>query len=410
MGDTANLPKQPGAKDRLGFFWEDPAEAVVQLTDAFLKQLEQVAQKEEPFKLGGEIEQDEWDNAKASPRPVVEKWFYEDVGVFIAPGGTGKTTLILYQAIHIVLELELFGYRVCHSGAVVILTAEDSRETLIARLRYMAMQMQLSDKQIQTIQEEIIITDVSGSGFKLTTVVRDVVVPHERNVKAFILAASEVHPAIIFIDPAVSFGIGESRVNDAEQGLVDTARRIRNELGCAVMYVHHTGKQNARESTLDQYSGRGGSAFADGARMVHVIQKLDAQEWLAATGDTLQQDEFGFVYARPKISAARPQPKIYLKRMHYTFERFEQSMDADAALTTNADRVWRFLKDEQAEGTPHSKNSLEEKLKGTLTQKAVRAAVERLKLDGRVMDEKMTTTGRGGMRACLRPLDLNGPE
>src|SRR5262249_47471147 len=160
-----------------------------------------------------------------------------------------------FEAIHIVLGLELFGYEVVNGGLVIILTAEDTREMLIARLRGIASQMGLSEDEMRRIRANIIITDVSGKGFKLTDVVRDVLNPSS-HVDRFILAAQVVMPAIVFIDPAVSFGVGESRVNDAEQGLIEAARKIRNELGCAVIYIHHTGKQSARGGAVDQYAGR----------------------------------------------------------------------------------------------------------------------------------------------------------
>ena len=68
-------------------------------------------------------------------------------------------------------------------------------------------------------------------------------------------------PAVVLFDPMVSFGASEGLVNDNEQGVITAARRIVKGLDCCVRVVHHTGKGNARERTLDQYSGRGGSAL-----------------------------------------------------------------------------------------------------------------------------------------------------
>ena len=93
----------------------------------------------------------------------------------------------------------------------------------------------------------------------------------------------------------MSFGVGESRVNDAEQGLIEAFRIIRNQLDCCVEGIHHTGKANARDKSTDQYSGRGGSALADGARMVAVLYTLTPSEWLQATGTSLGADESGLV-------------------------------------------------------------------------------------------------------------------
>lgn len=381
-------------------------EQEVKFATAFLEQLKTISERGTPFDLSPPISEEEWYSSSASPICIVENWFYEDVGVFVAPGGTGKTTLILFEAVHIVLGMPLFGHRVINPGPVLILTAEDSREGLVARLRFICSQLRLSDEEISKVRQEVIITDVSGKGFKLTTVERDTVVP-SRNAERFIRAAAKMHPALVVIDPAVSFGIGESRVNDAEQGLIDAARRIRNELRCGVVYVHHTGKANARDKTLDQYSGRGGSAFADGSRMVHILQSVSSQDWLKATGDELQDGEFGFVLARPKISYATPQPHLYLKRKGHIFTRYDHSEDKTVALHANAEKVWRFLKDEISEGRRHSGRKLEEL--ELMPQKALRGAIAQLMDEGRLERSSMTTTGRGGSHSYLRPIDLEGP-
>lgn len=371
---------------------------------SFFDEMERRSEAVDPLKLGGPISCDEWTSARGKQPAVVDRWFYEDVGVFIAPGGTGKTTLLLFQMIHIVLGLDLFGYEVRSPGPVVLLTAEDSRETLVARLRFMCHELCLSDEQVREVRDSVIITDVSGLGIKLTTVEKDVVMP-SKQLDRLIVQIGVLCPSLVVIDPMVSFGVGESRVNDAEQGMIDAARRIRNTVHCAVLYVHHTGKMNAREKTTDQYSGRGGSALADGARMVHVLQRLDTGEWTTATGDTLGPQDSGFVLARSKMTWCEPQPDVYLKRRGYIFERIasvDPSEGAGAITRQNAEKVHQFLKDEFLKGSKHTGRTLQEmKL---LPRTAMRAAIERLMTDGRVVSEAVTT-GRGGARTFLRPVD-----
>ena len=162
----------------------------------------------------------------------------------MAPGGTGKTTVELFEAVHIVLGRSLYGLRVYRPGAVLILTAEDSREILVARLRAICDAMELSDEDRSKVMRDVRISDVRGLGVKLTRVASEVVVPAPV-VNRIIAACKGQNIALIVIDPAVSFGVGESRVNDAEQGLIDAARKLVRELDCCVRYVHHVGKVNA---------------------------------------------------------------------------------------------------------------------------------------------------------------------
>lgn len=400
-----------------GFFWRDtPSDnadhtertqegAIVKVAAAFFDEMDRRSEKLNPLKLDGPISFDEWRSARGKQPCIVDRWFYEDVGVFIAPGGTGKTTLLLFQIIHIVLGLDLFGYEVRAPGPVVILTAEDSRETLVARLRFMCHELGLTDEQVREVRESVFITDVSGKGIKLTTVEKDVVMP-SKQLDRLIVEVGLICPSLVVIDPMVSFGVGESRINDAEQGMIDAARRIRNTARCAVLYVHHTGKGNARERTTDQYSGRGGSALADGARMVHVLQRLSPGEWTTATGDALGPNEGGFVLARAKMTWCEPQPDVYLKRRGYTFERMaavEPSEGAAASMKNDCTRLWQLLKDELQEGRKHSGKSLEGI--SPMPQKMTRQVLQRLLFDGWVVNEKMATTGRGGAHSYLLPVD-----
>lgn len=152
-----------------GFFWDAPLppeeeritagqaayldsnadkSGLVTLARSFLDEIERRHDRINPLKLDGPISASEWKHARASQPPIVDRWFYEDVGCFIAPGGTGKTTLLLFQIIHIVLGRDLFGHRIRNTGTVVLLTAEDSRETLVARLRYMCTAMSLTEAEM----------------------------------------------------------------------------------------------------------------------------------------------------------------------------------------------------------------------------------------------------------------------
>lgn len=412
----------------LGFFWKGPPpdeddsppitarEAalrdpyadksdIVTLAKTFFAEMEERYERVNPLKLDGPISEGEWWEARSTQPSVVDQWFYEDVGCFIAPGGTGKTTLLLFQVIHIVLGRPLFGYEVTAPGPVVVITAEDSRETLVARLRQMCIEMQLTEEEIREVREDIIITDVSGKGIKLTTVEKDVVMP-SKSLDKLIVEIGVLCPSLLIIDPMVSFGIGESRVNDSEQGLIDAARRIRNAVHCAVIYVHHTGKENARNRTTDQYSGRGGSALSDGARMIHVLQRLDPEDWTKATGDLLQESESGFILARPKMTWCRPQPDIYLKRRSYTFHRHDHIAETDGAQRVNQiaeDKVWKFIADEWQAGRRHTQNTVQDAR--VLPQQATRKTVARLLAQGRLSKED-AGGGRGGAHHFLRPCEV----
>lgn len=282
---------------------------------------------------------------------------------------------------------------------------------LVARLRFICNQMNLDEADMQHVRESIMISDVSGTGFKLTDVRRDVVAP-SKQVESLTTGLRAFKPAVIFIDPAVSFGVGESRVNDAEQGLVDAGRRIRNELGCAVIYVHHTGKQSARDKVGDQYAGRGGSAFADGSRMVQVLQVMEPKEWLTATGDELAQGETGFRLTRPKLSYAQRQGDLFIKRCGHLFARYDHSSEGAAmAVRNSAEKLLARIKREVSEGKQPTQNGMFDiKEELGMTKNEISAGIRLLLSEQRLGHEPTGHKGRGGVREYLRPMDCGGPE
>jgi len=348
----------------------------------------------------------ELEAARPTPDCIVERLYYADVGNLIAPGGVGKTTLELFIAVHIALGISVFGERVLKPGPVMIITAEDSREILVARIRSIVDALGLDAPDRATVMDRV--RDVSGAGFKLTKVIDDVVMP-SGNLDAVIATARTIRPVLIVIDPAVSFGVGESRVNDAEQGLVEAARKMRNDLNCAVVYVHHSGKMNARDKTLDQYSGRGGSAFADGARMVHVLQPLTHKEWQAATGDILADDETGLILARPKMSYCPKPSDLYIRRRGYLFEHVHPaSMSKAVLIERQANQLWQLLSEGIRLGRYHTKNTLEHAETCDLTRAQMRAALSWLEADGRLEQRRHPNAGQRGSRQYLHPVGSPG--
>jgi regulatory protein RepA len=361
-----------------------------------------------PAKPGGlsapGISEAEMNAAHLTPDCIVENLLFADVGVEIAPGGIGKTTVTIRAAIGIALGRPVFGETVRKPGRVLVLTAEDSRQILVARLRACMAAMELTEAERRTVLDGVRIADVSGAGFKLTEVVGDVVRP-AANVDALIELAREIKPVLIVIDPAVSFGVGEGRVNDSEQGLIEAARGVRNALNCCVLYVHHSGKQNARERTLDQYSGRGGSAFADGSRMVLVLQDLSPADFKAATGQHLSDGETGLILARPKLSYCPPQPPIYIKRKGFAFEHVAPLPSSKGAkLDAAADQLWQLLVDELAAGRRHSKATLEQVAGETMKRAEIRGALARLEASGRIEYRDDTGTRKHGPQRYIHPL------
>jgi len=158
--------------------------------------------------------------APLTPACIVDAYLFADVGAIPGPGGTGKTTLFLFESVHIVLVRRLYGLEVRTPGTVVIVTAEDRKDILMARLLRIMEAMGLSQEEQVRVCTGVLIWDVSGSTCRLTELDR------QGNVVLTGLADSIVErfrdepPVLMGLDPAVSFGIGERIVNDNEHSLI----------------------------------------------------------------------------------------------------------------------------------------------------------------------------------------------
>lgn len=333
------------------------------------------------------INKEELRKARLTPRCVLPELLYADVRTRISAGGTGKTTVALFEAVTLALGKELWGRTPKHPCRTVIVTREDSREILVARMREIMDAMFLDDAEVAQVLANLLIVDVSGVSFRLSSVAEDVVIPNAQNLNWLVANLKAWKPDWIIFDPLVSFGVGESRVNDAEQGLIEAFRVLRNHLDCCIEGIHHSGKANAREKNTDQYAGRGGSALSDGCRMVVVMQPLEADEWLKATGMRLSDGESGIVMALPKLSFAGKQGPIYIRRDGYRFSRvmpMRRSPEQEEAAIEN--QVCQFITYEYSQDRRYSNKDLEgsaRRLK--LTREQIRSAITALKVSGKVV-------------------------
>ena len=329
----------------------------------------------------------ELEAAEIHPREILPHALYADVRVRVAAGATGKTTLQLHEAVYLALGRELWGRIPPKPCRTVIVTREDTRKILVARLREIIKANALSEIEIQQVLSSVAIVDLTGENFRLSLVAENVVIPNTLAITEMVEAFRNFAPDWIVFDPLVSFGVGESRVNDAEQGLIEAFRIIRNRLDCCVEGIHHTGKANARDKSTDQYSGRGGSALADGARMVAVLNTLNHSEWLQATGTTLGADESGLVMSLAKLSYCTPQEAIYIRRCGYLFKSVtvsKRTIEQESAAIT--EQVFQFLCDQHAQGRQYSKADLDNQTNTlNLTRGQIRAACTELKVSGRVL-------------------------
>jgi len=205
------------------------------------------------------------------PDILVEGYLYKDVGMTYGPGGVAKTTTLLYEHLLYAMGLPFDGHKPIRPLKTLFISAEDTNEMYLAKVNEFLQTLQVGrDQALQGRQNiGVIYTGDSPTPWRLTKVEKDTVVIDDRFKDELLTIKEEFPFDVVVFDPAVSFGVGEARVNDAEQGLITAARWLVGNCDCAVEFVHHTGKGKDRTG---QYGYRGGSAFGDGARRVRSVE------------------------------------------------------------------------------------------------------------------------------------------
>lgn len=358
---------------------------------------------EQRFSISG-ISREELASAKATPRVLVKNLLYADVRFRIAAGGVGKTTLLLHEAARLAVGKDVWGQLPEQPLRTCLVTREDSREILVARLR--EVMFNFTDREVEQALNNIRILDISNESFRLSRILGDVVEPHLENINDLCNALAPFRPDWVVFDPLISFGVGEARVNDAEQGIVEAFRIIRNRLNCCVEGIHHSGKANARERALDQYAGRGGSSMADGSRMMVVMQPLDAKEWLQKTGTRLDVGESGLVMALPKLSYAPPQNPVFIRRHGFYFSWEMESQTApDQVAQINAQTVLEFIRSEWLKSRRYGKSEMDDQTdRLQLSRKQIRAALSELTVSGQLLYHAV----KGMSGSHYQPVSLGG--
>ncbi len=339
--------------------------------------------------------------ASLTPTCIVESHTYADLAQIVASGGTGKTTLVLHELICISLSRPVWGLKVKKPGWSLIVTAEDQRERLVARIREIMDAMDLSPIERKRAMADLAIWDVTGEQIKLTYA-RDGNLQLTTLADEIVEAYQDDPPVVVLFDPLVSFGVSEERVNDNEQALVTAARRIIRGLGCCVRYVHHTGQAAARSKTIDQYSGRGGSALPDGSRMTFVLQTWEPDDKLTPPpGCKPDRHSSITILARPKLSYSPPNlPLIWIKRTGFKFEHFvELNVTPEQKTNARIEQLHQFLTFELSQDRRYTKRQLDDcTSKIGMTRAEIREALTELQVSGRVLDQQLPKHLRQGSR------------
>lgn len=248
------------------------------------------------------------DPASLAPRP----WLYgkhllrRQVSVTVAPGGVGKSSMTIVEALAMASGKELLGEWVKEPMRVWLYNLEDPRDELERRIIGAMIHHSITQADI----EDRICFD-SGRERTLCTAIqgREGVKILKPEIEAMAEALTGRGIDVLVVDPFVS----SHQVSENDNGAIDMVAkewaRLADRCNCAIELVHHTRKLNGE--TASSESSRGAVALLGAARSARVLNRMtDAERENAG----LMNDEATyFSVTRDKANLAPSGKRVWRK-------------------------------------------------------------------------------------------------
>lgn len=344
-----------------------------------------------------------------APPFVVDRLLPRAHGAENAIGGAGKTTRHIWEAAHIILGRDLYGQRVLQPGPVLMVTKEDDAELFRHRIHeVIANMIDVSAEDRKRIGQHLHVLVLTGTDERLAMAGMNGNLVKTDLAERIVAAYGQEGLALVEFDPFNMFGPGERYVNDGEAAALTAMANISRSLRCAVRATSHVSKAVGRDGTSDAHSGRGGSAGGDNSRFVWNYWRYDSERDKGIVPSELTGvADAGDLYRLhiPKLTAAKAAfDRVWIVRQGFSFRWHADALVTptqrrDATADADALRVLEHLRKAREQDGYHTLRELEdESVTIGVGQKRIRAAVSRLKRDGRLEERELPVELRKGAR------------
>lgn len=234
-----------------------------------------------------------WKDPKSLPRREFafgKHYIRKYVSVTVAPGGLGKTSNSVVEALSMASGKELTGDKPPRRLRVWLFNAEDPRDEMDRRIMAACLHYGLSP------------ADIEGHLFLDTGREQELIVMHEDKKTGVTINAPIVEAVaaqirkygidVLIVDPFVS----THRVNENDNGAIDKVAKlwaqIADDTNCAIDVVHHLRKLADREATVED--ARGAISLIGAARSVRVLNRMSIDDANAAGID--EKDRYSYFH------------------------------------------------------------------------------------------------------------------
>lgn len=226
--------------------------------------------------------------------------------VTVAPGGLGKSTLVLAEMLAIATGRPILGITPTKRERVVYYNAEDPTEEIDRRVLAICALHGICQKELvgwfyrSSGRDKDIILAAGENG--------EIAEPVFEYIEKWALS---VNPGVFAFDPLANM-TESPETNDVFRRLGKRISRMADTLNCSIEIVHHTRKLNGREAEIED--SRGGGALIGAVRAGRVLNPMTPDEAVRAGLDT-HIDHFR-IEAAGKNNLSRPAPNaIWFQRI-----------------------------------------------------------------------------------------------
>lgn len=285
---------------------------------------------------------------------LFKDWSTEDISIITADGGTGKTTLKLFEAICLALGDRFIGFDCVQRGKTLFITGEDSVAKLGAILGAIMNQMGLfapgeeNAAKVQTVLNSVLIKKDAD----LCLISKDrqgFIFPNTSAMEKLMHAVDDIKPKMIVFDPIASFWGSESALNDMNKAVTKFMSELVDRSQASVEMINHMGKSSSAAKDMTQFAGRGGSGLPSNSRVSKVLRSLSAEEYQEMTNVELTGDDTAILCNVNKFSDGSIlfNKPFVIKRFGYLFSRITLSPQKIRELEkqqSDEEKIFTFIK------------------------------------------------------------------
>jgi len=204
------------------------------------------------------------------------QWLYGNrlirgyVTLLVAPGGTGKSSLILGMCMALATNRPLLGGRIHQRCNVALLNLEDPQDEIDRRMAAIAMRYKISNGDIDgrffvsPPEATVNIASPGSDGFSVI----------HPDVDDIIKKVMEAKIDVLAVDPFAESHTLEENSNPQMIQAAAAWRRVARECDCSVLLAHHV-----RKGPVDSIeSARGAKALTDSARVGLLLSTMTEED------------------------------------------------------------------------------------------------------------------------------------